>query len=200
MKTKILGWAMVSILFMGLAGITRAEDDARIIGKIGHNQPMEHLRTASLYLVFKGNKDNSLPAVKTGDNTRYYSKVWDGLYLQVTTETGQDGVAGYLFSFSKDEENKYPMDTNESRDVPTLRDLASADFRSDDNFSARALKPGPGTPDDRGALRMIHYEGFDVEIRVLEFNIGNPSLKTKPYFKSVSSLVTVREKAPASKE
>ncbi|HEY5037438.1 MAG TPA: hypothetical protein VIJ93_00030, partial [bacterium] len=103
---------------------------------------------------------------------------------------------GYMFSFSKDEAGQNPMDTKESRDVPTLRELSAGDFRTDDNFAVRPLKAGSGTPEDRGALRVIHYDGFDVEIRVLEFNIGDAILKKKPYFKSVSCLVTVTETTP----
>ncbi|HXL73649.1 MAG TPA: hypothetical protein VN963_08505, partial [bacterium] len=101
------------------------------------------------------------------------------------------------FGFAQDEANQTVIPTNESRDVPTLLELTAADFRSDDNFSARALKPGPGTPLDRGAWRVIHYDGFDVEIRVLEFKIADTELKQKPYFKSVSCLVTVTETAQA---
>jgi hypothetical protein len=196
MKTRILGWLMVSILFAGIAGVSLADNDARIMGKLGYNLPKDHLRTVSLYMVFNGKKAESLPAVSSGDNTRFYSKVWDGLYLQVTTESGDKGISGYLYSFSKDEGNQNPMNTNESRDVATLRELSAADFRSEDNFSVRPLKTGPGTPDDRGALRLLHYDGYDVEIRVLEFNIGDIELKKKPYFKSVSCLVTVTETAP----
>jgi hypothetical protein len=196
MKKGILGWVMVSILIAGTAGLTRADDDARIIGKIGHNWPKDHLRAASFYLVFKGAKSESLPANSSGNETRFYSKVWDGLYLQVATESGEKGTAGYMFSFSKDEAGIDPIVTKESRDVPSLREVSAGDFRSDDNFSVRPLKPGPGTPDDRGALRMIHYDGFDVEIRVLEFNIGDALLKKKPFFKTLSCLVTVKENAP----
>ncbi len=194
MKKKILSGLMVAVLFAGITGLSRADDDARIIGKLGQNSPKDHLRTASLYVVFNGYWDNSLGALPSGDKTRFYSKVWDGLYLQIITEPGEKGNEGYLFSFSKDEGNLNAMDTNESRDVPTLREVSAADFRSDDNFSVRVLKPGPGTPDDRGALRVIRYEGYDVEIRVLEFNIGDAGLKEKPYFKSLSCLVTVTEK------
>ena len=196
MKTRILGWTMASIMMMGAASLCRAEDDARIIGKIGENSPKSQLRAASLYLVFKGDRDNSLPALPMGDKTRFYSKVWDGLYLQVTTEPGEDGIAGYMFSFSTDEAGLNPFDTNELRDIPSLRDLSASDFRSEDNFSIRPLKPGPGTPEDRGAFRTVHYGDFDVAIRVLEFNIGDAILKKKPYFKSVSCLVTVRETIP----
>jgi hypothetical protein len=195
-KKRILSFLMVSIMFGGIAGLSRADDDARIIGKLGQNSPKDHLRIASLYVVFKGNKDNSLPALPSGDKTRFYSKVWDDLYLQVTTEPEENGNAGYMFSFSTDEGNLNPVDTNESRDVPTLREVSAADFRSDDNFSIRPLKPGPGTPEDRGALRVIHYQGFDVEIRVLEFKIGDVELKEKPYFKSLSCLVTITETLP----
>jgi hypothetical protein len=101
-----------------------------------------------------------------------------------------------MFTFSKDEGNQDTLMAKESKDVPTLREVSAADFRSDDNFSVRPLKPGPGTPEDRGALRVIHYDGFDVEIRVLEFNIGDAVMKKKPYFKSLSCLVTVTEKNP----
>jgi|SRR5665213_430232 len=196
MKMKKFCWVLISILFMGLTGLCRAaDDDSRIITRLGENSPKDHLRTASFYLSFKGNKVEGLPAVETGNSSRFYSKVWDGLFLQVTTEPGQDGNAGYLFGFSQDEANQTVIPTNESRDVPTLLELAAADFRSDDNFSARPLKPGPGTPLDRGAWRVIRYNGYDVEIRILQFNIADTDLKQKPYFKSVSCLVTVTETA-----
>ena len=194
MKTRILSWGTVLILLAALTGLSRADDDARIIGKLGHNWPKDHSRTASFYLVFKGEKVNDLPALPSGENTRFYSKVWDGLYLQVITEKGEKGTPGYMFGFSKDEDDKDPVVTNESRDVPSLRELSAGDFRTEDNFAVRPLKPGPGTSDDRGALRVIHYDGFDVEIRTLEFNIGDAMLKSKPYFKTISCLVTVREK------
>lgn len=197
MKMKQFSWVMVSILFLGITGLCRADDDYRIITRLGENSPKDHLRTASFFLPLKNDKVEGLPAVETGNSSRFYSKVWDGLYLQVTTEPGQDGIAGYLFGFSQDEANQTVIATNESRDVPTLLELAAADFRSDDNFSARVLKPGPGTPLDRGAWRVIHYNGFDVDIRVLEFKIGDTELKQKPYFKSVSCLVTVTETAQA---
>jgi hypothetical protein len=194
MKSKVLNWMIASILFAGIAGLCRADDDVRAISRLGQNSPQDHLRTASFYLVFNGDKSESLPALQSGDNTRFYSKVWDGLYLQVNTERGDEGTSGYMFSFSTDEAGLIPVNTNELRDVPSLRELTAMDFRSDDNFSARALKPGPGTPTDRGAFRMIHYDGFDVEIRVLQINIGNTGLKKKPEFNIVSVMVTVREK------
>jgi hypothetical protein len=199
MKIKQLSWVMVSILFLGMTGLCRADDDNRIISRLGENPPNNHLRTASFYLPFKDDKVEGLPGVVNGNVTRFYSKVWDGLYLQITTEPGQDGTAGYLFGFSQDEENQMPIPTNESRDVPTMLELTAADFRSDDNFTVRPLKPGPGTPSDRGAWRVIHYNGFDVNIRVLELSIGDTELKEKPYFKSVSCMVTVVEKAGAAK-
>lgn len=197
MKKRILGWAVVSILAAGITGLSGANDDARVFGKLGRNSPKDHSRTASFYIVFQGEKANSLPAVSSEGNTRFYSKVWDGLYLQVLSEKGERGTAGYMFGFSKDEADLDPVGTKESRDVPTLREVSAADFRSDDNFSIRPLKPGPGTPEDRGALRVIHYDGFDVEIRALEFNIGDAGLKSKPRFKTLSCLVTVTEIAPA---
>jgi hypothetical protein len=199
MKRKVFSCLLVSTLLMGLAGICKADDDNRVISKLGQNSPQDHLRTASFYLVFKDNKSDSLPAVQSGDTARFYSKVWDGLYLQVTTENGDRGTAGYMFSFSTDEAGLTPVETNELRDVPSLREITAGDFRSDDNFSVRVLKPGPGTPKDRGAFRMVKYDGFDVEIRVLEFSIGDAGLKNKPFFKSLSTLVTVREKAESTK-
>jgi hypothetical protein len=197
MKRAILSWALVSVMFAGITGLSRADDDARVICKLGENSPKDHLRNASLYLSFKDAKAQSLPATPSGDETRFYSKVWDGLYLQVTTETGEKGTKGYMFTFSKDEGNQDTLAAKESKDAPTLREVSAADFRSDDNFSVRPLKPGPGTPEDRGALRVIHYDGFDAEIRILEFNIGDAMMNKKPYFKSVSCLVTVMEKDQA---
>lgn len=197
MKNNILRRMMILTLLMGITGLSRAENDTRIIGKIGQNSPKDQLRTASFYLVFNGTKSESLPALPSGDDTRFYSKVWDGLYLQAITESGEKGTSGYMFGFSKDDEDKNPVVTNESRDVPTLREVAAGDFRTEDNFAVRPLKPGPGTPEDRGAYRVIHYDGFDVEIRVLEFNVGDAELKKKPYFKSLACLVMVRETEPA---
>jgi hypothetical protein len=196
MKNRLLSCLMVSLMFVAFTGVSRADNDARIIGKIGENSPTDSLRKASLYLVFNGEKSEGLPAVPSGDETRFYSKVWDGLYLQVTTEEGDHGVAGYKFYFSKDEAGEDALDTTESKDGPSLREVTATDFRSDDNFTIRPLKPGPGVPNDRGAFRVIHYDGFDATIRLLEFTIGGVDLKQKPYFKSVSCLVTVSEKTP----
>src|SRR5579883_3459535 len=100
MKKLVLSWVTVSIMIAGITGLSWADDDARIIGKLGQNSPKDHSRTASFYVVFKGEKANSLPAVPSGDNTRFYSKVRDGLYLQVTSEQGERGTAGYMFGFS----------------------------------------------------------------------------------------------------
>ncbi len=197
MKRKQLSWVLAATMFMGITGLCRADDDARIITRLGENSAKDHLRTASFYLSFKDDKVEGLPAVLTGNVTRFYSKVWDGLYLQINTEPGQDGTLGYMFGFAQDEANQTVIATNESRDVPTLLELSAADFRSDDNFSARPLKPGPGTPLDRSAWRVIRYNGFDVEIRILEFKIADTELKQKPYFKTVSCLVTVTETAQA---
>ena len=195
MNPKVLKVLLASMFIAGMAGWSRADDDARVISKLGQNSPQDHLRTASFYLVLKGDKSESLAALPSGDNARFYSKLWDGLYLQINTESGDNGIDGYMVSFSTDEAGLTPVPTNELRDVPSMRELSATDFRSDDNFSIRTLKPGPGTPQDRGAFRLVHYNGFDVEIRVLEFNIGDAGLKKKPYFKSLSTLVTVREKA-----
>jgi hypothetical protein len=86
--------------------------------------------------------------------------------------------------------------STDTQDGPSLLEVAATDFRSDDNFSNRPLKPGPGTPDDRGALRVVHYKNFNAIIRVLEFNIGDVNLDKKPYFKTVSVIVRAREKGP----
>lgn len=181
------------VLISFFCGLAFADDDNRMIGKFDHNGPHDALSTASVYLVLKDGKAEGLPGLASGDETRFYAKVWDGLYLQVTTETGENGTEGYMFSFSKDEDGQNLLQPKESADDPTLRELAASDFRTDDNFAPRPLKPGPGTPGDRGVLRIIHYPGFDAEVRVLEFNIGDAELKKQPYFKSVSCLVTVRE-------
>jgi hypothetical protein len=196
MKIRILSWVMISMMFAVVTGVCRADDDARLIGKMGENSPTDSLRKASLYLVFNDNKAEGLPALPSGAETRFYSKVWEGLYLQVTTESGNRGTVGYKFYFSKDEAGEDSLDTKESKDGPSLREITASDFRSDDNFSVRPLKAGPGTPTDRGAFRVIDYEGFDATIRVLEFTIGDVDPQKKPYFKTISCLVTVCEKAP----
>ncbi|GEM_PF-1303271 len=200
MKFRILIRGMAMILFAGIAGMGRAEEDNRVMGKLGQNGPEGFLRTVSFYLVFRGNQVENMPALPWGEETRIYSKVWDDLYLQATTESNGRDTQGYLFAFTKDELDQKPAGLKESRDVPTLREITAADFRTEDNFSARPLKAGLGTPEDRGALRLIHYDNFDVEIRVLEFSIGDAGLKRKPYFKTLSCLVTVSERGPAGKE
>lgn len=194
MKTKIISCMAVAwILSLGFAGFVRADDDNELITRIGQNSAQAVLREASIYLSLKDNQAEGLPALASGDETRFYIKVWDGLYLQVTTETGENGVQGYMFSISSDEGGQDLLKPEENADEPTLREVAAGDFRTDDNFSPRPLRPGPGTPDNRGPYRIIHYPGFDVEIRVLEYKIGDAELKKKPYFKNVSCLVTVKE-------
>ncbi len=195
MKKRILSWLMLSLMFTAVTGLCRADEDARIIGKMGENSPTDHLRKASLYMVFNGAKAEGLPAVPSGAETRFYSKVWDGLYLQATSESGDHGIAGYQFYFSKDEAGQDTLDTVEAKDGPSLSEITAMDFRSDDNFTIRPLKPGPGTPADRGAFRVISYDGFSATIRVLEFTLGDVNLQKKAYFKSLSCLVTVCEKA-----
>ncbi len=197
MKVKKIAGFMVLVLLMGAVGLAWADDDNRIISRLGENSAKDHLRVASIYLSCKGKKIEGLPAVPADNTIRFYSKVWDDLYLQVTTEPGENGPVGYVFSFSTDEAGVNVVKLDESRDSPSMLELTAADFRSDDNFTARPLQPGPGTPLDRSAWRVIHYNGFDVDIRVLEFDISNVYLKQKPYFKSVSSLVTVRETTSA---
>ena len=105
-------------------------------------------------------------------------------------------MSGYMLSFSKDEADQHLLKPLESSGVPTLRELAASDFRTDDNFSPRPLSPGPGTPQDRGVFRILHYSDFDAEVRILEFSIADAKLGQKPYFNSLSCLVTVREKPP----
>ncbi|HJT23660.1 MAG TPA: hypothetical protein VJ873_03740 [bacterium] len=191
-KSLPLTW-MGLILALGFSTMALAEDDNRMIGKFDQTGPHDSLTSASIYLSFKDDKAEGLPGLASGDETRFYEKVWDGLYLQVTTESGENGTEGYMFGFSSDEDGKELIKPKENPDDPTLQELAATDFRTDDNFSAKPLRGGPGTPEDRGAYRIIHYPGFDAEIRVLEFNIGNAELKKKPYFKSVSCIVTVKE-------
>ena len=43
-------------------------------------------------------------------------------------------------------------------------------------------------------MRVLHYPGFDAEIRILEYNIGDAEEGKTPYFKSVSCLVTIKQK------
>lgn len=198
-KTKVFMVMVVSMMFAGTTRWSRADDDARSIGEVGQQSPKDHLRTASFYLVLEGDKTKSLSTARSGDETRFYAKVWDGLYLQVTSQTGDQGILGYLFSFSKDQADLFPEGIHENQDVPSLRFLSASDFRSSDNDSIRPLKPGLGTSEDRGALRVIPYDGFNVEIRVLEFKIGSADSKNDPYFKSVSCMVRVKEKSPVEK-
>lgn len=193
MEAKILGWMMVLALSVGSAGLVRADDDNRVVGKFDQTGPHDRFSTVSVYLTFKDDKAEGLPSLPSGDESRFYSKVWDNLYLQITTETGEDGMAGYMFSFSKDETGGDLLKPKEDSEGPTLREISAADFRTDDNFDVRPLKGGPGTPKDRSAFRVLHYPGFDAEIRVLEFSIGDAKLGKKPYFKSLSCLVTVRQ-------
>ncbi len=194
MKMKnFLGLAFAGMLSLGFTTGAFADDDNRMIEKFDHTGPHDALSVASVYLSFKDGKAEGLPGLASGDETRFYAKVWDGLYLQITTETGENGTEGYMFSFSSDEDGQDLIKPREDADVPTLRELAASDFRTDDNFSPRPLRPGPGIPNDRSAFRVVHYPGFDAEIRVLEFNIGDAHLGKKPYFKSVSCLVTVKQ-------
>lgn len=194
MKAKSLRWMLVGlVLSLGLPAWALADDDNRVIGKFDQTGSHDALSTASVYLTFKDDKAEGLPGLASGDETRFYDKVWDGLYIQVTTETGDNGVEGYTFAFSSDEDGKDLIKPKENPDDPPLEELDASDFRTDDNFAPRPLRPGPGTPDNRGAFRIIHYPGFDAEMRVLEFSIGDAELKKKPYFKSVSCLVTVKE-------
>jgi hypothetical protein len=190
-----LALVIVPVWLAASAGLALAEDDARVIGSLAHNRPTDHSRTSSVYVSLSGDKAGGLPAVPSGDETRFYLKVWDDLYLQVTTETGESGTAGYMVSFSKDMEDQNALDpVGESKDAPTLREISAADFRTDDNFDSRPLRAGPGTSKDRGPLRVVAYPGFDAEIRVLEFNIGDAKLGKKPFFKNLSFLVMVKEK------
>ncbi len=194
MKARIRPWmAVVFILALGIPLRVLADDDNRVIAKFDQNRPQDALSAASVYLTLKGDQAEGLPALASGDETRFYIKVWDGLYLQITTETGDNGTRGYMFAFSSDEAGQDLLPPKENADDPALRELAASDFRTDDNFEPRPLVPGPGTPDNRGPYRIIHYPGFDVDMRVLEFSIGDAQLGKKPFFKSVSCLVTVQE-------
>lgn len=191
MKKRFRPWFVLFALICGTPLL--AEDDARVIAELAHNGPSSSLRAASFYLTFHGKKTDELPGLPSGDETRFYAKVWDGLYLQVTTETGEDGTTGYMFTFSKDEADHYTLTPEEPSNLPTLREVTAADFRTDDNFGPRPLQPGPGKNGDRGALRPFSYAGFKGDIRVLEFTIGNAQLGKKPYFKALSCLVTFQE-------
>ena len=193
MKSKVFMLAVVLAFLAQPLFLRGDQDDNRVIGRYEHTGPHDHLHTVSVYLHFKGDKAGGLPGVSSGGETRFYTNVWDDLYLQVTTESIENGVAGYLFSFSKDEANQNSLAAEENKDEPTMRDVSATDFRSDDNFSPAPIHTGPATDKDPGPLRVIHYPGFDVEIRVLEFTIADAALQKKPYFDSLSCLVTVRE-------
>lgn len=194
MKFKVISLAVLSILFTGLTLEVRANDDDRVMGRLNQISSKDQMRTSTIYLSIKGNKVFGLPSVSAGTETRFYSKVWDDLYLQITTVTADNGTTGYSMSFSSDEAGAKSLTSTEGKDGQTLLEVDAMDFRTDDNFSARALKSGFGTTTDRGALRMVHFDGFDVETRVLEFNIGDAEQKKKPYFESMSCLLTIHEK------
>lgn len=192
MKRISLPWIVLLVWTVGVTAVF-ADDDSRAIGKLSHNGPGSALRTVSIYLDLNGDKADGLPGLPAGNEKRFYEKVWDGLFLQVTTETGENGVRGYMFTFSKDQEDQNTLTPSEPMDKPTLREVAAADFRTDDNFAVRPLRSGPGKPEDRGALRTFSYPGFEGEIRVLQFNIGDAQLGKKPQFKELSCLVTLHE-------
>ncbi|HVZ80268.1 MAG TPA: hypothetical protein VHE12_05615 [bacterium] len=192
MKERFWVW-LILLIWVISTGSIRANDDSRAIGKLSHGVPGSAKRSVSIYLTFNGDKADGLPGLISGNERRFYDKVWDGLYLQVTTETGESGIRGYMFTFSKDEADQNTLTPSEPMDVPTLREVAAVDFRTDDNFAPRPLQPGPGKPKDRGALRIFSYPGFEGEIRVLDFDIGDAQLGKKPYFKSLSCLVTLHE-------
>src|ERR1700728_3717465 len=173
MKTRILGWMVVSLALAAVAGLGWAETDNRVIGKLGENSPTDSLRRVSLYLSIEGVNTDDLTEKRSGDKTRFYSQVWDGLYLQVSPTLDDQGVAAYQFYFSTDEAGKDILTVAGSAPRPAVGEVAAADFRSDDNLTARPLRPGPGTPDDRGPYRVVHYEDFDAVVRVLEFEIGD---------------------------
>ena len=191
---KRISFSWIVLLFWTLGGCTVfADDDSRAIGKLSHGGPGNTLRTVSIYLNFDGDKALGLPGLPSGNEKRFYEKVWDGLFLQVTTETGENGVRGYMFTFSKDQEDQNTLTPSEPMDKPTLREVTAPDFRTDQNFPVRPLQPRPGKPGDRGALRPFTYQGFEGEIRVLDLNIGDAQLGKKPYFKGFSCLITLRE-------
>ncbi|HJT23426.1 MAG TPA: hypothetical protein VJ873_02560 [bacterium] len=194
MKSKTLSTLALSLLLV-LAAVPVRSDDSRIIGKLDHSGPTDPQSTASLYLALQGNQAEGLPALPYGTETRFCMKVWDGLYLQAFTQTDDNGIRGYLFAFSKDEAGQKLLAADETPFAPSLRQVSAADFRTSENFTARPLKWGPGTMDDRNALREVHYPGFDAEIRVLEFNIGDAQFGKRPFFKNMSCLVTVKEHA-----
>lgn len=193
MKKRILPTLVFSGLLALAAGSARP-DDSRIIGKLDHSGPTDPQSTASVYLALEGNRAEGLPSLPYGVETRFCTKVWSDLYLQTFTQTDDNGVRGYLFAFSKDEAGQKLLAAEEAPYAPSLRQVSAADFRTSENFAARPLKWGPGTLDDRNALRVIHYPDFDVEIRVLEFNIGDAQFGKRPFFKNMSCMVMVKER------
>lgn len=192
MKNRFGPWIVLILSMIGGSPLL-ADDDTRVIAKLSHYGAGNPLRMASYYLTFHGDMTDELPGLPSGNEKRFYAKIWDGLFLQVTTETGEDGTIGYMFSFSKDEEDQNALTPEEPANLPTLREVTASDFRTDDNFGPRPLQSGPGKTGDRGALRAFSYPGFKGEIRVLEFSIGNAQLGKKPYFKTLSCLVTFQE-------
>src|ERR1700735_2870043 len=137
MKTRILGWMVVSLALAAVAGLGWAETDNRVIGKLGENSPTDSLRRVSLYLSIEGVNTDDLTEKRSGDKTRFYSQVWDGLYLQVSPTLDDQGVAAYQFYFSTDEAGKDILTVADSAPGPAMGEVGGRRFWGGDKLSPR---------------------------------------------------------------
>ena len=169
-----------SFIFLAAASLP-AQVDTRVFREVLHQR---HPRIVSIYLKFLPD-DVEVPR---------QVQVWDGLYLMVRPICGRyEGIAGYYFGFHHDAAGTSQYHPQGGY---TIHDLLFAEhFRNQDNSGPNEV--GPKNVNAPSELRELRYEGFSVEIRVLEFQILNATPEAIPSFGSLSCLVTVRETAPA---
>lgn len=167
-------------------------------------------REVSAYVRFSGGETN-LPRHKR-DRGRFLD-LGEGFYLQVWPQlwagmAESDEPVAYSFALSRDEEGERPLRAlNEPPHGDWPGNVSARHFRSEDNSGPRDPDAQRTAAREYGGLRELVYEAFEVDVRVLEFEVVeahlDPAVRQRlretlnvgslPAFRRFACLVTVRE-------
>jgi hypothetical protein len=118
----------------------------------------------------------------------------DGLFLRVIPERDtrvSTGVFGFYFQLAKDDAG---TETIRSTDQPghgiTEDSVNAFHFRNIDNTGPNEI--GEKNLNAPGALRVVEYDGIEMQLRVLAIDIVGAKPGATPSFRSLDCLVTVR--------
>lgn len=123
-------------------------------------------------------------------------KIWDGLWVKIIN-TGhkkvKNGVYGYTVRFATDPDFKnILLPVNQPARGITADGIAAFHFRNSDNSGPN--ETGPKNVNAPQETRVLKYNGFDVLIRIINFEIiGIGGKEIVPAFAGIEFLLVVKE-------